>query len=57
MPLESCSVCAELAGRIPVPGGVVFQNAWWEVTHHAGPLTDPGELIVKARRHVESRER
>jgi diadenosine tetraphosphate (Ap4A) HIT family hydrolase len=54
MPLESCSVCAELAGRIPVPGGVVFQNAWWEVAHHAGPWTDPGELIVKARRHVES---
>jgi diadenosine tetraphosphate (Ap4A) HIT family hydrolase len=51
---ENCSVCAELAGRIPAPGGVVFQDAWWEVAHHTGPWTDPGELIVKARRHVES---
>lgn len=51
---ESCSVCAELAGTSPAPGGVVFQNEWWEVTHHTGPWTDPGELIVKARRHVES---
>jgi diadenosine tetraphosphate (Ap4A) HIT family hydrolase len=47
-------VCAELAGRIATPGGVVFQDAWWQVAHHAGPWTDPGELIVKARRHVES---
>ncbi len=51
---ESCSVCAELAGTIPAPGGVVFQDVWWEVAHHTGPWTDPGELIVKARRHVES---
>ncbi|MEP7175628.1 MAG: hypothetical protein ABI860_03680 [Gemmatimonadales bacterium] len=54
MPQDNCSVCAELAGRIPAPGGVVFQDAWWEVAHHTGPWTDPGELIVKARRHVES---
>jgi diadenosine tetraphosphate (Ap4A) HIT family hydrolase len=54
MSTESCSVCSELAGRIPAPGGVVFRNEWWEVAHHTGPWTDPGELIVKARRHVES---
>jgi diadenosine tetraphosphate (Ap4A) HIT family hydrolase len=51
---ESCSVCAELAGTVPAPGGVVYRNEWWEVAHHTGPWTDPGELIVKARRHVES---
>lgn len=51
---ESCSLCAELAGRVPAPGGVVFRNEWWEVAHHTGPWTDPGELIVKTRRHVES---
>ncbi|MBA3495531.1 MAG: hypothetical protein H0T86_00315 [Gemmatimonadales bacterium] len=51
---ETCSVCAELAGRIAAPGGVVFRSAWWEVAHHTGPWTDPGELIVKSRRHVES---
>ena len=54
MPTEGCSVCAEVAGRIAAPGGVVFQNEWWVVAHHTGPWTDPGELIVKARRHVES---
>ena len=51
---ESCSVCAEVAGRIMAPGGVVYQNEWWEVAHHTGPRTDPGELIVKLRRHAES---
>ncbi len=51
---ESCSVCAELAGRITVPGGVVYRNEWWEVAHHTGPQTDPGELIVKLRRHAKS---
>jgi diadenosine tetraphosphate (Ap4A) HIT family hydrolase len=51
---ESCSVCAELAGRITAPGGVVYRNDWWEVAHHTGAQTDPGELIVKLRRHAES---
>src|SRR5439155_20119355 len=51
---ESCSMCAEVAGTITAPGGVVFRDEWWEVAHHTGPWTDPGELIVKARPHVES---
>jgi diadenosine tetraphosphate (Ap4A) HIT family hydrolase len=51
---DVCKVCEELAGRIPAPGGPVFQNQWWEVAHHTGAWTDPGELIVKTRRHVES---
>jgi diadenosine tetraphosphate (Ap4A) HIT family hydrolase len=51
---DECPVCAELAGRIPAPGGVVYRSGWWEVAHHTGAYTDPGELIVKARRHVES---
>lgn len=54
MPSPDCPVCDELAGRIPAPGGPVYRNEWWEVAHHTGPWTDPGELIVKARRHVES---
>jgi diadenosine tetraphosphate (Ap4A) HIT family hydrolase len=54
MSIEYCSVCEELAGRIAAPGGAVYRNAWWEVAHHTGPWTDPGELIVKARRHAES---
>ena len=54
MSSESCSVCAEVAGRITAPGGVVYRNEWWEVAHHTGLQTDPGELIVKLRRHAES---
>jgi diadenosine tetraphosphate (Ap4A) HIT family hydrolase len=51
---DVCQVCEELSGRIPAPGGPVFRNQWWEVAHHTGAWTDPGELIVKSRRHVES---
>lgn len=54
MASESCSMCAEIAGTVQAPGGVVYRNEWWEVAHHTGPWTDPGELMVKARRHVES---
>jgi len=54
MSSDPCPVCEELAGRVPIPGGVVYQNQWWEVAHHPSPWTDPGEMMVKARRHVES---
>ncbi|HET6577414.1 MAG TPA: hypothetical protein VFG66_03780 [Gemmatimonadales bacterium] len=54
MRTESCRMCAEVAGRSATPGGVVFEDDWWIVAHHPGPWTDPGELIVKARRHCES---
>jgi diadenosine tetraphosphate (Ap4A) HIT family hydrolase len=49
-----CPACAEIAGETSAPGGVVFENGSWFVSHHTGPYTDPGELIVKARRHCES---
>jgi diadenosine tetraphosphate (Ap4A) HIT family hydrolase len=32
----------------------VVDNGLWFVSHHTGPYTDPGELIVKTRRHCES---
>ena len=54
MSTDVCPVCEELAGRLAAPGGPVYRDTWWEVAHHTGPWTDPGELIVKARRHVES---
>jgi diadenosine tetraphosphate (Ap4A) HIT family hydrolase len=49
-----CSACAEVAGETSAPGGVVFDNGLWFVSHHTGSFTDPGELIVKTRRHCES---
>jgi diadenosine tetraphosphate (Ap4A) HIT family hydrolase len=43
-----------MAGETSAPGGVVFEDGNWFVSHHTGPYTDPGELIVKTRRHRES---
>ena len=52
--LPGCSACAEVAGAIPAPGGVILDDGIWYVSHHTGSFTDPGELIVKTRRHCES---
>jgi diadenosine tetraphosphate (Ap4A) HIT family hydrolase len=49
-----CSACAEVAGDIAAPGGVILDDGRWLVSHHTGPFTDPGELIIKTRRHCES---
>lgn len=49
-----CSACAEIAGELSAPGGILLDDGLWFVSHHTGPYTDPGELIVKTRRHCES---
>lgn len=49
-----CSACAEVAGEVQAPGGMILDDGLWYVSHHTGPFTDPGELIVKTRRHCES---
>ncbi len=54
MPASSCGVCDEVAGRTIAPGGPIYDDGRWLVSHHTGPYTDPGELIVKLRRHCES---
>lgn len=53
-PPARCSACAEVAGELTAPGGVIRDDGLWYVSHHTGPFTDPGELIVKTRRHCES---
>jgi diadenosine tetraphosphate (Ap4A) HIT family hydrolase len=53
-PGPRCSACAEIAGEVQSPGGVIVDDGLWYVTHHTGPYTDPGELIIKSRRHCES---
>jgi diadenosine tetraphosphate (Ap4A) HIT family hydrolase len=53
-PSGQCGACAEVHGSIVAPGGVIFDNGLWFVSHHTGRFTDPGELIVKTRRHCES---
>jgi diadenosine tetraphosphate (Ap4A) HIT family hydrolase len=54
MSTTACSICDQVAGRISTPGGPVYDDGLWLVSHHTGPHTDPGELIVKLRRHCES---
>lgn len=53
-PVSGCAACAEVAGNFHAPGGVIVDDGLWFVSHHTGPFTDPGELIVKTRRHCES---
>jgi diadenosine tetraphosphate (Ap4A) HIT family hydrolase len=50
----ACRACAEIAGELSAPGDVILDDGLWFVSHHTGPYTDPGELIVKTRRHCES---
>ena len=54
MTMNGCSACAEIAGGLHAPGGIIFDDGLWFVSHHTGPYTDAGELIVKTRRHCES---
>jgi len=49
-----CPICDEIAGRIVAPGGPIYDDGLWLVSHHTGAWTDPGEVLVKLRRHVES---
>jgi diadenosine tetraphosphate (Ap4A) HIT family hydrolase len=51
---SSCSICDQVAGQITAPGGAIYDDGLWLVSHHTGPHTDPGELIVQLRRHCES---
>jgi len=50
----ACVACAEVGGQLSAPGGIILDDGLWFVSHHTGPFTDPGELIVKTRRHCES---
>ena len=54
VPAFRCSACVEVAGHVAAPGGVIVDDGLWYVSHHTGPFTDVGELIVKTRRHCES---
>jgi diadenosine tetraphosphate (Ap4A) HIT family hydrolase len=54
MTMNGCSACAEIAGALSAPGGIIFDDGLWFVSHHTGHYTDAGELIAKTRRHCES---
>jgi diadenosine tetraphosphate (Ap4A) HIT family hydrolase len=54
MSASPCSICEQVAGRVTAPGGPIYDDGLWLVSHHTGLHTDPGELIVQVRRHCES---
>jgi len=42
-----------IAGRRETPGGVIFENEFWHLTHQVSPVQLPGFLILQPKRHVE----
>jgi diadenosine tetraphosphate (Ap4A) HIT family hydrolase len=49
--VEGCLACDLAEGRLPLPGGRIFETTYWLVEHCVGPL-GAGTLLVKPRRHV-----
>jgi diadenosine tetraphosphate (Ap4A) HIT family hydrolase len=49
--VQSCLACDLTEGRLPLPGGVIYESPAWFVEHCIGPLS-LGTLLVKPRRHV-----
>ena len=53
MTQQDCLSCDVIAGRRETPGGVVFEDEFWHLTHQVSPVQLPGFLILQPRRHVE----
>jgi len=49
--MDGCIACDLSEGRVPLPGGLIYETTHWLVEHCIGPL-GAGALIVKPRRHV-----
>ena len=51
--MEKCLGCEIVAGRIKTPGGLIYQDGFWTVTHsiysNGAPLA--GMLILQPKRH------
>jgi diadenosine tetraphosphate (Ap4A) HIT family hydrolase len=48
-----CLGCDLLAGRQPLPGGIIHQTPRWAVNHAVGPL-NLGTLVIAPREHIVS---
>jgi diadenosine tetraphosphate (Ap4A) HIT family hydrolase len=49
--VEGCLACDLAEGRMPLPGGVIYEGHSWIVEHCVGPF-GVGTLLVKSKRHV-----
>ena len=45
--------CDILAGKLVVPGGVIYENKYWHVDSVISPIIWQGFLIVKLKRHCD----
>lgn len=48
-----CISCRALAGAVPPPGGIVYQNDYWAFFLRAQPLLVPGQGFIVLKRHCE----
>lgn len=49
--VAGCLGCDLLAGRRPLPGGIVYQTAEWAVNHVVGSM-NLGTLVVSPKEHI-----
>jgi diadenosine tetraphosphate (Ap4A) HIT family hydrolase len=51
---SACLTCRLNRGELPAPGGVIYQDAWWQLQHTIEPVPLLGWLVLKPLRHVEA---
>jgi diadenosine tetraphosphate (Ap4A) HIT family hydrolase len=51
---DECLSCNVTAGRVQTPGGVLFDDGLWHLTHQVSPALLAGWLILQPKRHIES---
>jgi diadenosine tetraphosphate (Ap4A) HIT family hydrolase len=49
-----CLACEMVGGVQQAPGGILFENAHWQVDHINHPVMLKGMLIVRLKRHCET---
>jgi diadenosine tetraphosphate (Ap4A) HIT family hydrolase len=50
---QGCLSCDVIAGRRETPGGVIFENHHWHLSHQVSPPQLAGFLILQPKRHIE----
>ncbi|HMA34917.1 MAG TPA: HIT family protein [Chloroflexia bacterium] len=53
MVVEGCMACDVLRGVLPPPGGIIYEDPYWQVDHALAPIALAGWLILKPKRHCE----
>ena len=53
--MDKCLGCEIVSGRITTPGGVIYEDEYWMLTHSISQQLPPlkGMLIMQPKRHCE----